>query len=207
MSGADDEADWIEVRRSNDSLEPAMVADFLRDHGVRVALHGNAHAPRLLWSATSDVVRVAVHPADLVQARAALEAMDAGGVAEQPFRGKAIAPAGDDAEPRFEKPRSALAAACLAVIVPIGAGHFYARHGAAGAILCAGIVGALLGSMLGHGELLRAAVVLVAVDVALSSLAVRRFNEGRVPAEATQRSWALAAVGAAFVLAWVSAGS
>ena len=43
----------------------------------------------------------------------------------------------------------------LAFFVPIGAGHFYARHGAAGTIFAVGMIGAVLGSIaFGHPELL-----------------------------------------------------
>src|SRR3954467_10280725 len=151
MAEADDkDEEWVEVRRFADRIGAEMIRDFLADHDVRVAIHGNPQAPRMAWSQTSDVIRIVVARADLEKAKKALEAMTAGET--HPFRGPAP-PREDDADERLdklEKPRSALAAAALAMIVPIGAGHFYARHGAAGTILCAGMLGSFLVSSIGR---------------------------------------------------------
>ena len=104
------------------------------------------------------------------------------------------------------KPRSAIGAAFLAVVVPIGGGHFYARHGAAGTILAAGIIGAALGMVFaGRGELARTWALLVAADMVGSFWAVRRFNAKRVPSESTQRRWALVAVLLAFATTLLTA--
>jgi len=203
----DDGRDWVEIRRNVDPLRADMICDFLRDHAVRVAVRGSTTATRLPWSETSNVIRVVVHPGDVAKANDALVAMEAGEAVEQPFRGRGPKPAdkGDD-EPYVQK-RSALGAAFLGLLIPIGAGHFYARHGAAGTILCAGIVGAVLGMWIGgHWELGRAWGILVVVDMVAARWAVKRFNEGRVPPEGTQRAWAMFAVVAAFAIAWLSAG-
>ena len=158
-----------------------MIRDFLLDHDVRVAIRGNPQATRMTWSQTSDNIRIVVPPADLEKAREALAAMSAGDA--HPFRGPAPV-AEDEHEEKFEKPRSGLGAAMLACFVPIGAGHFYARHGAAGTILAIGMIGAVLGSIaFGHLELFRAWMILVVLDAAGAFLAVRRFNQKRVPSE------------------------
>lgn len=205
---SDDGRDWVEIQRDVDAIRADMICDFLRDHAVRVAVRGSTTATRLPWSETTNVIRVVVHPDDVAKAREALVAMDAGEAVEQPFRGRApkAADKGDAEEP-FVKKRSALGAAVLGFLVPIGAGHFYARHGAAGTILCAGMIGSALGMWIGgHWELGRAWGILVAVDIVAARWAVKRFNEGRVPPEGTQRAWAMAAVVAAFAIAWLSGG-
>ncbi|MBX3198112.1 MAG: hypothetical protein KF850_16025 [Labilithrix sp.] len=200
MGSGDDEGDWIEVRRVTDPIGADMIRDFLHEHDVRVAIRGNPQATRMTWSQTTDVLRIVVAPGDLQKAEEALAAMTS--ESTHPFRG--ASPIEDESEKadKFVKPRSAVGAAFLAVIVPIGGGHFYARHGAAGTILAAGIAGAVLGMVLGgRAELLRAWALLVGVDMVGGFLAVRRFNAKRVPPESTQRRWALGAVVLAFAAA------
>lgn len=196
-AAAKDDGDWVEVRRATTPVEADMVRDFLRDHGVPSAINGDSGGTRLVWQQTMMDIRIVVAPKDLENAREVLAAMTAD-TAEHPFRG-APPVARDDDEPLVEK-RSMIAAPMLGVLVPIGAGHFYARHGAAGTILCAGIAGSFLGIWLGHLELAVTWGMLVAVDVVGSVFAVRRFNAQRVPAESVQRSWAIAALVIAFAV-------
>ena len=182
-----------------------MIRDFLLDHDVRVAIRGNPQATRFAWSATTDNLRIVVPPSDLEKAKEALAAMSAGDA--HPFRGPVQAPDEEAVEEKFEKPRSAVGAAMLAVFVPIGAGHFYARHGAAGQILCIGMIGSILASvLLGHAELFSAWGILILIDIVGSFFAVRRFNTKRVPSEGVQRQWAFGAVVLAFGIAWFTAG-
>jgi hypothetical protein len=204
--GDDDEhEDWVEVRRFDDAIGVTMIRDFLLDHDVRAAIRGNPQATRMTWSQTTDNLRIVVAPADLEKAREALAAMSAGDA--HPFRGPSPL-AEDESEERFEKPRSGLGAAMLACFVPIGAGHFYARHGAAGTIFAIAMIGAVLGSIVfGHLELFRAWMCLIVIDAVGSFLAVRRFNQKRVPPDAVQRQWAMGAVIAAYGLAWLLARS
>lgn len=203
----DDEDDWVEVRRFDDPIGATMIRDFLQDHDVRVAIRGNPQATRFAWSETTDNLRIVVPPADLEKAKEALAAMSAGDA--HPFRGPVPTREEDEAtaEEKFVKPRSGIGAAMLAVFVPIGAGHFYARHGAAGTILCIGMVGSILSSiLLGHVELFRAWGILILMDIVGSFFAVRRFNQKRVPPDAVQRQWAMGAVVLAFGAAWLTAG-
>ena len=196
MSG-DDEGDWIEVRRITDRIGAEMIRDFLEEHGVRVAIRGNPQATRMTWSQTSDLIRIVVAPGDVEKAHEALAAVTAGDA--HPFRGGAPPDDEDERPERFVKPRSPLGAAFLAVIVPIGGGHFYARHSAFGTILACGIIGAVVGAVLtGRIELVRTWGLLVLVDAIGAVLAVRRFNEKRVPSDGVQRGWAIAAVLLAF---------
>ena len=196
----EEEGDWIEVRRASSSVEADMVRDFLLDHGVRSAVNGDAGGTRLPWQHSMMDIRIVVAPQDVDDARAVLAAMVAD-TAEHPFRGAPPAPKEDDEEPLVPH-RSRVAAAMLALLVPIGAGHFYARHGAAGTILCAGVVGSFLGIALGQRGLAVTWALLLAFDVIGSFFAVRRFNERRVPAEAVQRQVALGAVVVAFGIGW-----
>src|SRR3954464_14045399 len=100
MAEADEnEEDGVEVRRFADRIGAEMIRDFLADHDVRVAIHGNPQATRMTWSQTSDVIRIVVARADLETAKEALEAMTAGD--QHPFRGPI--PARDDDEERVEK--------------------------------------------------------------------------------------------------------
>lgn len=194
---APDEGDWVEVRRATTPVEADMVRNFLRDHGVPSAINGDSGGTRLVWQQTMMDIRIVVAPSDLDNAREVLAAMTAD-TAEHPFRG-APPVARDEEEPYVAK-RSMLGAPMLAALVPIGAGHFYARHGAAGTILCAGVAGSFLGIMLGHSELAVTWGILVVVDIVGSVLAVKRFNAQQVPAEGVQRGWAIGAVVIAFAI-------
>ena len=193
----EDEGNWVEVRRASHVAEADMVRDFLLEHGVRSAVNGNAAGMQLAYTVTD--IRIVVSPKDVENAREVLAAMVAE-TNEHPFRG-APPPPKDDEEPYVAK-RSILAAGMLAFLIPIGAGHFYARHGAAGTILCAGIVGSFLGLLLGHYELMVSFAIIVAVDFLGSFWAVKRFNEQRVPPENVQRNWAIGAVVLAFAVAF-----
>ena len=192
---AKDEGDWVEVRRATTPVEADMVRNFLRDHGVPSAINGDSGGTRLVWQQTMMDIRIVVAPSDLENAREVLTAMTAH-TTEHPFRG--APPVARDEEEPYVATRSMMAAPMLAALVPIGAGHFYARHGAAGTILCAGVAGAFLGIMLGHLELALTWGILVVVDIAGSVLAVKRFNAQRVPTESVQRGWAIGAVVIAF---------
>lgn len=194
---AKDEGDWVEVRRATSPVEADMVRNFLRDHGVPSAINGDSGGTRLVWQQTMMDIRIVVAPSDLENAREILAAMTAD-TTEHPFRG--APPVLRDEEEPYVATRSMMAAPMLAVLVPIGSGHFYARHGAAGTILCAGIAGSFLGILLGHLELAVTWGILVVVDVVGSVVAVRRFNAQRVPPETVQRSWAIAAVVVAFAV-------
>jgi hypothetical protein len=192
-----DEGNWVEVRRVSSPVEADMIRDFLREHGVKSAVNGNAAGMQLAYTATD--IRVVVSPRDVENAREVLAAMVAETV-EHPFRG-APPPLKEEEEPYVAK-RSMLAAGMLGFLIPIGAGHFYARHGAAGTILCAGVVGSFLGVVFGHRELATSWAIIAVLDIVGSFAAVRRFNTQRVPPESTQRNWAMAVVVLAFVVGW-----
>lgn len=189
---------WVEVRRASTPVEAQMVRDFLADHGVKSAVNGDSGGTRLPWQHTMMDIRIVVAPGDLENAREVLAAMVATDT-DHPFRGPA--PMDREEEPYVAK-RSAVAAAMLGFMIPIGAGHFYARHGAAGTILCAGMIGSFLGVMLGRYGLAIAWALLVVVDIVGSRWAVKRFNEQRVPPDSEQRKWAMGAVAVAFLAAW-----
>lgn len=197
----EDEGNWIEVRRASTPVEADMVRDFLRDHGVRSAVNGDSGGTRLPWQHTMMDIRIVVAPKDVEDAREVLAAMVAD-TTEHPFRGVPPAPRDEEEDAPYVAKRSVVAAAMLGLLVPIGAGHFYARHGAAGTILCAGVVGSFLGIVFGHSELAVTWALLLAVDVVGSFFAVRRYNEQRVPPESRQRQLAAVAVIVAFGIGW-----
>ena len=202
MTDTEDEGDWVEVRRASTPVEADMVRDFLKDHGVRSAVNGDSGGTRLPWQHTIMDIRIVVSPRDLDEAREVLAAM-VSETNEHPFRGAPPLAREERDEAPYEKSRSVMAAMMLAWLVPIGSGHFYARHGAAGTLLCAGIVGAFVGVLLGHPETAVAAGILVLVDVVGAYWAVKRHNEGRIPPEGVQRQWAIGAVLFAFAAAMV----
>jgi hypothetical protein len=185
---ATNDAEWVELLRVYDRFEADITVGFLRDHGVPVQTSGGANTA-LPMMGLSDV-RILVPRADVERGAQALSAMNRGQADAHPFR---------DAPPEpYESPvvqRKALFATMLALLVPIGGGHFYARHGAAGTVLAGGIVGGFLGAYLG------ASALLVVLDALLSPLAVRRMNGDAVPGDGAQRSWAFAGVVAAYLFA------
>ncbi|MDB4998526.1 MAG: hypothetical protein JWM74_5958 [Myxococcaceae bacterium] len=198
--GANDEDQWVVLRRYDDPLEAQIAVDFLRHHDVRVSLQGNSGATSVLnrFDTVLDI-RVIVPRSEADSAREVLDAMTVEVTNEQPFRGSS--PPSQAIEP-MHRPRYRRAAFVLALAVPIGGGHFYAQHNAGGIVLAGGIVGGFLGVLLrGPPTLLIASAILVVLDALLSPLAVRRYNEGRVPSDETQRKWALGAVVASYVVA------
>lgn len=198
--GDDGDDGWIVLRRYDDPLEAQIAVDFLRHHDVRVSLQGNSGSTSILnrFDTVLDI-RLIVPRSEAVSAREVLDAMTVEITNEQPFRGRA--PSSQAIEP-VHRPRYRRAAFVLALAVPIGGGHFYARHNAGGIVLAGGIIGGFLGVLLrGPPTLLIASAILVVLDALLSPHAVRRYNEGRVPSDETQRRWALAAVLASYIVA------
>lgn len=194
----EEEIDWVEIVRVHDRFEADVTAGFLRDHGVSVQTAGGGSTALPMMGLTD--MRILVPRADLERAGQVLEAMKRGAADTHPFR---------DAPPEpYEAPvakRKAAFAVMLALLVPIGGGHFYARHGAAGTIFAAGIFGGVLGARFGAPALVYASALLVVIDAFSSPFAVRRSNQGATSSERSQRGWALAAVAAAYVLALVAA--
>jgi len=190
----EEEIDWVEIVRVHDRFEADVTAGFLRDHGVPVQTAGGGSTALPMMGLTD--LRILVPRADLERAGQVLEAMKRGAAEAHPFR---------DAPPEpYEAPvakRKAAFAVMLALLVPIGGGHFYARHGAAGTILAAGIIGGVIGARFGVPALVYASALIVVIDAVTSPFAVRRTNKGAPSSEGSQRGWALAAVAAAYVLA------
>jgi hypothetical protein len=187
-------SDWVELLRVHDRFQADITVRFLEDHGVRVQTSGGANTALPTLGLTD--VRILVAREDAERAAQALEAMRGGRPDEHPFR---------DAPPEpYEAPvarKKAPFAVMLAVLVPIGGGHFYARHGAAGTVLAAGILGGFLASVLWVRSVVVTCWILVVVDAVFAPLAVRRANAGRITSEPRQRLWAIGAV----VLAWILA--
>jgi hypothetical protein len=191
------------LRHFDDAMDAEITLNFLRDHDVRVEVRGNSvNSATLNRFITVIDIRLVVPAEDLEHAQEVLTAMTSEAT-EHPFRGArppelAIE---ESAAPLVQR-RHRSAALILAILVPIAGGHFYARHTGAAIVLALGIVGSfLVALMLGMPQLLIASALLVGVDAVLSTVAVRRFNEGRLPSEAKQRAWAFGAV----VVAWAVA--
>jgi hypothetical protein len=202
----DDGEEWIEIRRYVDATAAEMTRDFLLEHDVAARLRGNTGATSVLNRFTTVIdTRLDVKRGQIDLAREALHALEIGDSVEDPFRGRR--PIAPDEETPYVAPKKASAAMMLGFILPIGAGHFYARHGAAGGILFAGILASILGTIVAaRPELAIAWTVIVVADIVLSPAAVRRFNEGKVPAEGTQRAVALGVLAVAFGAAFALGG-
>jgi len=196
MMAADE--DWVELLQVHDRFQSEVTVRFLEDHGIQVQTSGGSNWALPTISMTD--LRLLVLRADLQRAREVLAAMRSETTEAHPFR---------DAPPEpYEAPvarRGPLFAVMLALLVPIGGGHFYARHGAAATVLAAGIVGGLLGGWLGMHFFVWGSALLILADAVSSPFAVRRANRGEIPSEGKQRGWALAAVILAYLVARVLA--
>lgn len=189
-----DAADWVELLRMHDRVQAEITVRFLEDHGVRVQISGGANTALPTLGLTD--LRLLVASEDVDRAEQALEAMREGRADAHPFRDQPPEP--------YEAPvakKKAPFAVMLALLVPVGGGHFYARHGAAGTILAAGVIGGFLASIGWTRSAIYTCWILVLIDAVFAPLAVRRANAGEVPSDARQRAWAIGAV----VLAWVLA--
>ncbi len=192
--GADDTEEWVELVRVHDRFEADVTARFLDDHGVAVQTSGGANTALPMIGLTD--IRLLVPRTELERALQVLAAMRGGDAERHPFRGVPPEP--------YEAPkasRKAPFAVMLALLVPIGAGHFYAGHTGAGAMLAGGIVGGFVGAYFGAHSLIYASMLLVLLDAALSPLAVRRHNRQDTPSEPAQRIGAISVVVAAYVFA------
>jgi Putative prokaryotic signal transducing protein len=191
--------EWVLALQSHDPVEHEMALRFLSDHEIEVQASGGAS--RAFPSIGLTDLRILVAKRDAARAKEILRAMARGKASDQPFRD------GVSGEP-YEKPverRKWPFAVVLAIVVPVGGGHFYARHGAAGVIFAMGILGSFVaGAAFGIPELGHAAVLMVLLDALASPLAVRRFNAGKVPTDGAQRLGALAAIAIANVVAFVA---
>jgi hypothetical protein len=190
-----DDSDWIELLRVHDAVEAEITARFLDDHGVSVRTFGGATSALPTIGLTD--LRLLVPRVQVQAAEQARAAMREGAGSLHPFRNAPPEP--------YEAPtakRKGPFAFALALLVPVGAGHFYARHGAAGTLFAAAVAGAFAGSAMGVRWLAYAIPVLVAIDALTSPFAVRRVNAGRVPSDARQRVWALLAIALAYGVAF-----
>jgi hypothetical protein len=193
-----EEVDWVELLQVHDRFQSEITVQFLQDHGIDVQTAGGSNWAVPTISMTD--VRLLVPRADLERARQVLAAMRAENAEVHPFR---------DAPPEsYEAPvakRKGAFAVMLALLVPIGGGHFYARHTAAGAILAAGILGGVLGARFGMPFLVWASGLLILADAVGAPFAVRRANAGQIPGDGSQRLWALVTVAGAYIVARVLA--
>jgi hypothetical protein len=188
--------EWVLLRRYDDGLTAQIALDFLRDHGVPVAVRGNSGSLAMLnrFDTVLDVRLVVPHH-HLESALEALSALEAPGtpietseelvpISGHPYRDLASAP---EISPRYRR-----AAFALALMMPIGSGHFYAGENVAGVVFAIAIAASALS---GHAL---AAVLVVACDAIGSLWAVQRHNAGGEPAaRSAQALRALACVAVA----------
>jgi len=213
MPSTDDE--WVVLRRYDDGMAAQIAVDFLRDHGVPVGLRGNSGATSVLnrFDTVLDV-RLVVRQKDLPDAQEALRALEsppassrigeahpeeAGYASGHPYR--SVRAPREETMPRYRR-----AAFALALLVPIGSGHFYARETQAGATYLAGILGcAAVAAASRESWLLAASGFLVLFDAATAPAAVQRHNAGAPRSPSAQIGRSLLALGVALVAAFVVA--
>ena len=214
MPSKDDE--WVVLRRYDDGMAAQIAVDFLRDHGVSVGLRGNSGATSVLnrFDTVLDV-RIVVRQKDLTDAQEALRALEAppasSRVGEEhpeeearssghPYR--AVRAAQEETMPRYRR-----AAFALALLVPIGSGHFYARETHAGVTYLSGILGGIaLGAATRQSWLFAASGILVLFDAATAPAAVARHNAGTLRTPAAQIGRSLLALAAALVAGFLVGG-
>ena len=191
--------EWVLLRRYDDGLAAQIALDFLRDHGVPVALRGNSGSMAVLnrFDTVLDV-RLVVRHRHLERALEALSALEAPGapieshkelapISGHPYRDIRVAA---EISPRYRR-----AAFALALMLPIGSGHFYSGENVAGMIFAGSIAACALS---GHAV---AAIFVVACDALTSLSAVERHNAGAPASRSTQALRALACVAVAVVAA------
>ncbi len=179
---SDGTPEWVVVRRYDDGLAAHIAVDFLRDHGVPVALRGNSGATAVLnrFDTVLDV-RLVVQAKHLPRALETLSALECPGtpiesreelapITGHPYRDTEMLEA--DPMPRYKR-----AAFALALMLPIGSGHFYAGENVAGAIFCSAIAASFGTALFARSERpLVAALFIIACDALTSLAAVDRHN-------------------------------
>ena len=197
-------SEWVVVRRYDDGLNAQIALDFLRDHGVPVALRGNSGATAVLnrFDTVLDV-RLVVRPKHLADALEALSALESPGTPIE-ARDELVPASGHpyrdttelDTEVRTRYRRAAFALACM---MPIGAGNFYAGENVAGTIFGAAIAIFCAAAFATRTDgFFVAAMFVVACDALTALAAVERHNAG---APASPRSQAIRASACAIVAA------
>jgi hypothetical protein len=202
--------EWVVLRRYDDGLAAQIALDFLRDHGIRVGIRGNSGATAVLnrFDTVLDV-RLVVQQRDLEEAREAMVALE---TPPPPPRGadstdedsppghpyRSMRGAKEEHMPRYRR-----AAFALALLVPIGSGHFYARETEAGLVFLAGIVSCVLGAVITQAAWpLAAGGLIVLGDAVTAPAAVARYNEGRLRSPASQLTRAGLVVGVVLAAAF-----
>jgi len=188
------------VRHYDDGLAARIALDFLRDHGVPVAVRGNSGATAILnrFDTVLDV-RLVVRARHVTRALEALTALESPGAPIE-ARDELLPASGHpyrDASERQPEPRTRYrrAAFALAFMLPIGSGHFYAGENVAGGVFAAAIAGSFAAGLATRDDrLLVLAMFVVACDALTSVGAVARANAG---APAPARTQALRAAACA----------
>jgi hypothetical protein len=206
-SGRRNSGEWVVVRHYDDGLAAQIALDFLREHGVPVAVRGNSGATAILnrFDTVLDV-RLVVRERHVPLALEALSALESPGTPIEtndellPMSGH---PYRDTHEAEVEvRSRYRRAAFALALMLPIGSGHFYAGEDVAGSVLAAAIAACAACAVALHDDrFIVAAMFVVACDALTALSAVDRHNAG---APASARGQALRA-GACVALAAVCA--
>ncbi len=201
MTREDDEVDdteWVVVRVFEDPPLARMTLDFLRHHDIRAETRGDSpEGVRQLYK-TFDI-RIVVPASQASEATEALAAMTSDATDQTPFRGPLPPPELHEEAPAAAiRNKRGLFAVVLAFLVPFGGGHFYAEHTATGVVIALAMLVMLCSSMVLREPMFGTAMIfLIALDAAMSPLAVRRYREDAVLPPPRQRQLAAVMVGAA----------
>jgi hypothetical protein len=199
-------AAWVVLRHYDDGLAAQIALDFLRDHGIPVGLRGNSGSTAVLnrFDTVLDV-RLIVRAKHRLRALEALHALEEPGTpietreelvpcSGHPYRdttSRDLAPM-----PRYKR-----AAFALALMLPIGSGHFYAGENVAGCVFASAIALLSVSALALRAEsFFIAAMLVVASDATLALSAVERHNDSRHASPATQALRACACVAAALLV-------
>jgi len=200
-------SEWVLLRRYDDGFAAQIALDFLRDHGIPVGLRGNSGATAILnrFDTVLDV-RLVVREKHLPRALEALEALEAPGSPMEshkelaPVSGHPYRDTSEGAAPPRERYRRA--AFALALMLPIGSGHFYAGENVAGGVFALAIsLCAVAAIVMRTDAPALAAIFVVACDAITSRSAVERHNSGAPASGASQALRALACVAIAVACA------
>ncbi len=200
-------SEWVLLRRYDDGLAAQIALDFLRDHGIPVGLRGNSGATAVLnrFDTVLDV-RLVVREEHLAHALEALSALESPGAPIEsreelaPVSGHPYRDASEGEEPPRERYRRA--AFALALMLPIGSGHFYAGENVAGGVFALAIAACAMAAVGMRSDAPAiAAIFVVACDAITSRYAVGRHNAGTPLSGASQALRAIACVAVAIACA------
>lgn len=219
MASPDRDDEWVSLRTFDRQFDADLALSFLHEHSIEARLKGGVGSTASLQHLTIGFrVELLVRASQRGEAEEALVALASAESEVASLHGEPTpdggagvyrdAPRGPHDSSSRPPQRYKRAAALLAIAVPIGSGHFYARHNTAGVVHLLGTVLCIvLATALDRPWFGFAAVLVVLSDAFFGALAVDRYNEGRVPSPARQGAFAAVTVLLSMLTAMVTVGA